>query len=111
MVVISVPCQVDFDGNSVLSNIVAVKTGLKQAELKVHGSVSNEEVKLFVYSENGGKAHLKISNIQGNIIAVKDILLKKGYCVLQISVPLKIGLYIADLKNGSESMVTKFVAE
>lgn len=103
--------QVDFDGNSKLSNIVAVRRSLKQAELKVYASVAKGEVKIFVYSESGGKAHLKISNMQGNTIAVKDITLEKGHGVLQLVLPLKTGMYIANLKNGTENMITKFVAE
>jgi|GEM_PF-5610994 len=102
--------QVDYDGRSELSEIAVVSTDLtKQTELNVHAALNNDEVKLAVYSAKGGKSNLKITDVNGNSVLTKKVVLEKGYSELRLSLPLQKKVYIAALNIGSENISAKFI--
>ena len=101
--------QIDFDGNSAKSNIVAVESGLKVADMTIYANQSANEVKLNIFSANKTAATLNIFDLAGKRIFNKSVELEKGYNNISLSLVLKSGLFIATLKTDSETISKKFI--
>ncbi len=100
--------QVDFDGNSAKSNIVAVESGLKAAEMTIYANQSSNEVKLNIFSANKTAGVINIFDLAGKRVFNKSVELEKGYNSISLSLVLKSGLYVATLQTASEIISKKF---
>ncbi|OAQ40282.1 hypothetical protein A5893_04840 [Pedobacter psychrophilus] len=100
--------QFDFDGNSAKSNIVAVESGLKAADMTIYANQSSNEVKLNIFSANKTSGTINIFDLAGKRVFNKTVELEKGYNNISLSVVLKSGLFVATLQTASETISKKF---
>jgi len=87
--------QVDYDGKSELSEIIAVKQGINAQGLKVISS--GNEITVYVDGATEGKARLYIVDITGKILVNKPVVLNGNNDVLNVSMNSATGIYIASL--------------
>lgn len=100
--------QIDFNGKSTPSNIVAVKTGL--IENKVDLSASSSELKITINSISSGVATLQVFDVSGHKVLNKTLQLQSGLNANVININnLENGLYVARLIIGSQVVSKKFV--
>jgi hypothetical protein len=100
--------QVDFDGNSAKSNIVAVESGLKAADMTIYANQTSNEVKLNIFSANKTTGTINIFDLAGKRVFNKSVELEKGYNSISLSLVLKSGLFVATLQTASETISKKF---
>lgn len=100
--------QIDFNGKSTPSNIVAVKTGL--IENKVDLSASSSELKTTINSISSGVATLQVFDVSGHKVLNKTLQLQSGLNANVTNINnLENGLYVARLIIGSQVVSKKFV--
>lgn len=101
--------QVDFNGNSTLSKIEAVKSNLAASNFKVVANKQEGTVKLNIYTASEGKATFKIYDLNGHKVTEQELTLSKGYS--NISVPFNgaNGLHVATLTTATETVTQKFI--
>ncbi len=100
--------QVDFNGVSAKSNIVAVESGLKAADMTIYANQNSNDVKLNIFSPNKTSATINIFDLAGKRVLNKSVELEKGYNNISLSVVLKSGLFVATLQTTSETISKKF---
>nr|WP_294897910.1 T9SS type A sorting domain-containing protein [uncultured Pedobacter sp.] len=100
--------QVDLNGQSEKSNIVAVASGLKTSDMTVYTNQSANEVKLSIFSENAGNATVSIYNLGGKTLIRKTLTLSKGYNNITLPVSLGSGMFVATLQTPTETISRKF---
>lgn len=101
--------QVDLDGKSELSKIIAIKAIPEETSLSVYASDTYTEVSN--YSLVNQKATIRIYSIAGNQISEQTIDLAKGHNSIQIPLELQASVYVATLSTGSETISTKFISQ
>ncbi len=100
--------QVDFDGESSKSEIIAVASGIKSTEMTIYSASSSNQVKLSVLSGNSSSATIGIYSIGGQKILSQTIKLNKGYNDVVLPVSLTSGIFVATLQTPSETISKKF---
>ena len=103
--------QVDFDGKSELSKVVAIKADLEQTDLKIHASSADAHVQVSVTALTNGTANVTISDASGVQVAAQSVQLSKGYNVLQVPAQTKPGVYVLTLKAGTDIKRVKFISQ
>ncbi len=100
--------QVDFDGKTTPSKVIAIKTGLAKNELVVN--VSENILNLTITSVNTTKANLQIYDGNGRRVVSKDLSLQTG--VNSVGIPAHAwagGVYVVKLAIGTEVLTKKFI--
>ena len=101
--------QVDVNGDSEKSKIIAVKSNLKETDLSVING-DGEEILLRIFSANSAPASIYIADMLGNKLAEVKVALEKGTNRISINVPgIKSGVYIATLNSSGKKIAVKFV--
>lgn len=102
--------QIDFSGESTKSKIIATTFGIENQGSKL--TVTSEEgIKVAIFSTISGKGNFFITDLSGRKISEQECTLSKGQNLIQLSLSLKRGLYVATLQSGGEVLTTKFLAQ
>ena len=102
--------QVDYDGKSEKSDIIAVKNTLETtATMSVSAPADQDYIKLFILSAANEAAEVHINGILGNNIVSQKINLVKGENVVQVPVRTVNGIYVANLVSATQHISTKFI--
>ena len=100
--------QVDFDGESSKSEVIAVASGIRSTELTVYSTSNSNQIKMSVISGNSSPASIEIYSISGQKILSQTIKLNKGYNNVVLPVSLSSGIFVATLQTPSETISKKF---
>jgi len=103
--------QVDFNGNTELSEVVPVKIALTTNGLSVTASADKQQVKLLLNADKAGLANIAISNINGQKVAQSNKQVEKGLNNFSISAPLKKSVYIVVLTINGVQQTSKLLVE
>jgi len=95
--------QTDIDGQQSYSEIVAVKM---QSELKVTQFVQNNNIMVLITGATPGNATIKLSSIDGRIIASEEVLINLGLNHYKINKPYRKGLYILSIDSKGQHLYT-----
>ncbi|HET8827827.1 MAG TPA: T9SS type A sorting domain-containing protein [Pelobium sp.] len=98
--------QVDFDGKSSTSEIIAVKSGIKSTEMTIYSAPN--QLKVNVLSGNVTTAVINIYSVGGKVMLSQTIKLNKGYNNIELPVSLDSGIFVATLQTPSETISKKF---
>ncbi len=98
--------QVDFDGKSEKSEIIAVNTGLNANSFVLRRSGS--ELHATIFSEVSGASIIKIADIYGRLISETPVKLQKGQNSVQLKAPVVTGIYIVTLYSEGRTQSLKF---
>ena len=101
--------QIDFNGNSELSNIISVENELSGKNLQAY-ITANGQVEVAYLSNKTSAAQLGIYDISGRKVINQLLQLQKGNN--QISVPVNLinaGVYVVRLAVGETEVVAKFL--
>jgi len=101
--------QVDFDGNSSLSKVVAVKSLLEKIALNVIAKPNQQTVEFAFMAENNGVAIIKVLDLNGKKVVEQNIRVVKGQQVAQLPFNLPKGLYIGSLQQSGVLSSQKFI--
>lgn len=101
--------QVDFDGNSSLSKVVAVKTLWEKTALSVIAKPNQQTVEFAFMAENNGMAIIKVSDLSGKKVVEQKIKVVKGQQMTQLPFNLPKGLYIGSLQQSGVLSSQKFI--
>ncbi len=101
--------QVDADGKSFESEVVAVKSNVAASNFRVFANKQEGTVKLTIFAANEGKGSFKIYDLNGRKLTEQQLGLNKGYN--NVSVPFNgaNGLHVASLTTASETVTQKFI--
>ncbi|TZF82784.1 T9SS type A sorting domain-containing protein [Pedobacter sp. BS3] len=100
--------QVDFDGRSEKSPVVAVKTDLNQPVFTA-SLTDNDQLDLQIYATNKTLAHVIVSDISGRKLADTRLNLEQGYTKSSISLSgIQPGIYVASVAIGKQVQSLKF---
>lgn len=97
--------QIDYDGKSELSKIIAVKMGIDKPELKI--TSSETAITVYVYGAVEGKAQLYITDITGKLLINRTVTLNGDIDVLTIPANWPMGIYIASLATTDGERLNK----
>lgn len=101
--------QVDKDGKSVKSNVVAVKSNVKATTLSVSSGTSGE-ILVHIHAENNALGNIYVSDILGHKLTAIKVSLEKGYNNIPINtLDIKPGIYIVTLNSEGKNLSVKFV--
>src|SRR5690606_28751023 len=96
--------QVDKDGKSAKSTIVAVKSNVKATALSVSNGTA-EEVLVHVNAANSASGSIIVSDILGNKLAEVKVSLDKGYNKVALNVPgITPGVYVVTLNIAGKKL-------
>lgn len=99
--------QVDFDGKSEKSNIIAVDNSSNSNAFTI--SVTNDALTVFAASKTSATAKLIISDMSGKVVLTKSLQLTAGNNSKTVAIAqLSTGLYTGSLIVGKSSQTTKF---
>jgi len=101
--------QIDNDGNSSTSNIIAVKTIAEKAQLKVVALPEQRSISFVAYAEEDGQANVRIVDLAGKKLIDKNITVSKGYQTIKLPADLQKGVYILSLKIADAVNTAKFI--
>lgn len=101
--------QIDFNGNSVLSEVQAVKSNVAASNFKIATNKQDGSVKLTVFAAREGKATFKIYDVNGHKITEAKLSLSKGYSNISVPFNSSKGLHIASLTTTNETLTQKFI--
>ncbi|MFN0291935.1 hypothetical protein [Pedobacter helvus] len=102
--------QVDFDGKTKKSEVVAVNSGLKNVDFKVYSG--NGAIKISAFASNDDKGKLLITDISGRKIIESPYAFTKGQNVVELSsVKLTAGVYVVTLAGKMEATSVKFTSK
>lgn len=101
--------QVDADGKSSESEVVAVKSNVAASNFRVFANRQEGTVKLTIFAANEGKGSIKIYDLNGRKLTEQQLNLNKGYN--NVSVPFNgaNGLHVVSLTTASETVTQKFI--
>ncbi len=100
--------QIDLDGKSTFSNIIAVKTGLDENKINISSSAS--DLKITINSISKGTASLQVYNMSGQKVLNKSLQLESGLNSNMLNISnLENGIYVARVIIGSQVVSQKFV--
>jgi hypothetical protein len=101
--------QVDADGKSSESEVVAVKSNVAASNFRVFANKQEGTVKFTIFAANEGKGSVKIYDLNGRKLTEQQLGLNKGYN--NVSVPFNgaNGLHVASLTTASETVTQKFI--
>lgn len=101
--------QVDADGKSSESEVVAVKSNVAASNFRVFANKQEGTVRLTIFAANEGKGSIKIYDLNGRKLTEQQLALNKGYN--NVSVPFNgaNGLHVASLTTASETVTQKFI--
>ncbi|WP_461790444.1 T9SS type A sorting domain-containing protein [Pedobacter sp.] len=100
--------QVDFNGNSEKSEVVVVKTDIKDKTLSIRQNAEQLEVNIHAY--DAAKAQFYISNVSGQKIFDTSIQLSAGYTQKSIDISkFNAGVYIATVVIDGSKHAIKFI--
>ncbi len=92
--------QLDYNGNSVKSKVIALRSDLKEGKFKILSTLDNELV-FSVYAQENASGKIKINNISGQSLLNSTLFLQKGLNQYRIPMPtLQSGVYISNLSIG-----------
>ncbi|GAB3203078.1 hypothetical protein GCM10027293_31610 [Pontibacter aydingkolensis] len=107
--------QVDFDGTSSYSNIVAIETSAykEQTQPKVVPNPVNSRSKLVLNSNESVKASMHLSSLAGKRIYSRDVIVLKGPNELDLPMvdTLEKGMYILTIELGGKVYQVKFIKQ
>ena len=101
--------QFDFNGNSVLSEVQAVKSNVAASNFKIATNKQDGSLKLTVFAASEGKATFKIYDVNGQKITEAKLSLNKGYSNISVPFNSSKGLHIASLTTTNETLTQKFI--
>ncbi|WP_113636943.1 hypothetical protein [Nubsella zeaxanthinifaciens] len=102
--------QVDFDGKSTSSNLIAVNFGLGDIAMKVLTGNVNDKIELIVSAEQDQQGTLDIFTINGGKAATQKLSLQKGNNRISVALPSSAkGVFVASLQTSQFLVKTKFV--
>jgi hypothetical protein len=91
--------QVDFDGNSTLSETAVATMALSSKNFDVYTSNKDSNIDFFYSAEKATEAKISIYSIDGRKIAEKNVVLEKGGNKFAVNVPsARNGIFIASLR-------------
>ena len=99
--------QVDYDGRSERSDIVAVNTGIQEETLRI--LKVGDDLQLVAYSEDNTAATIRIATITGRLVSTSNVKLQKGQNFFPLTTLASGGAYILTLHSEGKSKHIKFV--
>ena len=100
--------QVDFDGQSEKSSVIAVKTDLNQPVFTA-SLTDNDQLELQIYAADKTQARVIVSDISGRKLADTRLNLEQGYTKSSISLSgIQPGIYVASVAIGKQVQSLKF---
>lgn len=103
--------QVDFDGTSSYSKIIAVETSGKQSneQATVVPNPVTDKSKLVIVSAGGEKANIQLSSLTGKSLYKKELQLRAGSNEVELPVLSKLesGMYILTIEKSGETQQIK----
>ncbi len=101
--------QVDADGKSAESEIVAVKSNVAASNFSVFANKQEGTVRLTIFAANEGKGSIKIYDLNGRKLTEQQLSLHKGYTNVSVPFSGANGLHVASLTTASETVTQKFI--
>lgn len=102
--------QVDHDGKSELSSVIAVAPAvLKKNDVQVNASLSKQQVVINFSSEIAAEAQLSIRDTSGKLIISKSVNVQVGENTFKFPVNLSQSLYIALVSQSGKINTIKFI--
>jgi hypothetical protein len=101
--------QVDFDGNSSLSKMLAVKSLEDQTLFKVVAKPAQQAIELTFYADDHGVSSLRIIDVNGKKMLDKSIAVSKGHNRINVPANFQKGLYVANFKTANAISTVKFM--
>jgi len=101
--------QVDFNGESQKSNVIAVKTNIEGSSFSVFLSEDNQ-VQANIYAANTTTAQFSVTDITGRKLASTTLNLTKGYNKASLNLPgIQQGVYVASITISGKTQSVKFI--
>jgi hypothetical protein len=102
--------QVDLDGKSTPSEVIAVNANLKNTEFNVYASKEEAEVEVSVYSPVNTNARFALFNPAGRKLFGQTLNLSKGLNSFKLpALQVQPGINIAILNTATENLKQKFI--
>lgn len=101
--------QIDLNGSSSKSEIIAVISGFKKTELNVSPSADGTSINASIYSANAKTGSLKIFSLSGRKLLAIPVSLDSGSSQINVPVKLNRGLYLLTLTTDKELITKKFL--
>lgn len=100
--------QVDFDGKTQKSEVVAVKTDIKDKTLRI--KADGDQLEATIYADGAGAASLSIANVSGQKVYNDKLQLTNGYNQHSVNIAqLQAGVYIATVVVNGKAYSQKFI--
>ncbi|WP_017260027.1 T9SS type A sorting domain-containing protein [Pedobacter arcticus] len=97
--------QIDFDGKTSLSEILAIDFSFATAGFSVYSPIDEQYITVFVTSNTNTKENLRILDLSGKLLLQASVNLESGQNTIKLPLSVAKGMYLAILKN----QVVKFV--
>lgn len=101
--------QVDADGKSSDSEVVAVKSNVAASNFQVVANRQEGSAKFTIFAANAGKGSIKIYDLNGRKLTEQQLALNKGYNNVSIPFNGANGLHVASLTTANETVTQKFI--
>lgn len=101
--------QVDFDGKSSKSKVIAVEFGSKKTDFTVFADKNANVLSGTIFADNATVGDMSITDMAGRVWLTQSVKLNKGDNVLNISVQLNDGVFIITLKTPMAIISKKFI--
>lgn len=104
--------QVDYNGDTELSEIVTVKNQLNLQQTEVYASLQQQKITANFFAEKTGTTSLSIIDLTGRKIAVKNVLAEGNKLnSAEIEGVLKKGVYILEIALNGQTQHKKFIVQ
>lgn len=99
--------QIDFDGKSEKSNIVAVNTGMQPETFTLQKD--GNAIQAIAYSDSNASAIIIIVDVTGHLLFTTEVKLQKGQNYIPLNMSVSNGVYVVTLYADGKSNSIKFV--
>ncbi|WP_256010164.1 T9SS type A sorting domain-containing protein [Desertivirga xinjiangensis] len=99
--------QVDFNGRSSVSDVLAVENRLNATESVL--SFKDQNLELVLDATKAGEGFVRIADLAGKTVLKRSLTIQKGNNTLQVPVQLEKGIYVVSLST-LDGVVTKKIA-
>ncbi|RZK73259.1 MAG: T9SS type A sorting domain-containing protein [Pedobacter sp.] len=101
--------QVDTDGQSSLSKIVAVRAIEETSSLKIIALAEEQAIQLTAFAEQNSTAQITINDLSGKRMITNRASLIKGYNTIKLPASLAKGIYVLTIQGSNLSQAAKFI--
>lgn len=102
--------QVDVDGASSESAVIAVNAGLRETDISISQTADRQNVAIVLYAAKAGKGTVRIYDVSGRKLAEQTRMLQSGRNTMSIPLQQK-GIFIAVLATDTGQSRKKFITE